>query len=108
MDTMNCHVCGRYFPAAENTDDDPEGDRGMCRPCGGDPTTPEPTPKDSAEQRKAKTRKRNGWGLTTLLETRIPIIAQALNPENRAKFEALSYEEQLKVVEKLMRRGAII
>ncbi len=107
LDYMTCHCCGRGFPATENQDPDPEGDRGLCKPCGGDPEAPAPTVGDSQRTRKAKTRKRNGWGLSAMLEARIPVVAGALSPENRAKFEACDYEKKLRIVEQMMRRGLI-
>ncbi len=103
MSALACDYCGK------GVEDTPEenvwhgvtpypGDiyhTGMCLDCGGDP--------------EARTvRKRMGWALVSFIDARIPIIRNALKPDNRASFEKMNYEEKANVVTRMVARGVIV
>jgi hypothetical protein len=68
---------------------------GICRECGGDPTA-------------KSTRRKMGDNLTSFIDHRIPIVRDRLNEANRAKFEAMPYEQQAKVIIRMVERGLLI
>ena len=65
---------------------------GLCRACGGDP--------DAKDIRKLL-----GFAMTTFVDARIPLVAALLSEQNRPRFLALPYEEQVNFVLYCVRRG---
>lgn len=96
-------TCGNCGTAVEDT---PEANTdyatrgcdvgyGTCCACGGD--------------RKAKAfRKRRGTNYCAFIDHRIPILADALSEANRAKFLAMPYERQCRVIEGMITKGLMI
>ena len=88
-----CDCCGQYIRLADAAAFSDE--RPICRDCGGDPA--------------ATTReKRHGWAYTTFIDARIPVLADRLNDQNRARFLAMSWERKATVIEKMILKGAMI
>jgi hypothetical protein len=59
---------------------------GFCRSCGGD----------------------LGFAACCFVDARIPVLEQALNPENKRRFLAMTYEEQARIIFKLVERGLLV
>lgn len=102
-----CTCCGRGLP------DTPEANVshgqspyphdtgfGLCRACGGHPMADMTTDEGI--------RKRMGWQMTSFCEARFELVKRSLKPENRARWERLSYARKCAVVLSLIREGAII
>jgi hypothetical protein len=97
-----CGCCGHLLrnTAQENAHfgqqpyPDDEG-YGMCMECGGEKGSPE-------------LKKRLGWAGCMFFDARIEVLKPALNPENLAKFEAMSYERKVAVITRLIEKGAMI
>lgn len=68
---------------------------GLCLECGGD-------------SKARAIRKRMGWALTAFIDARIPIVREALKPENRASFDKMTYEQKANVVTRMVARGVIV
>ncbi len=67
---------------------------GLCRACGGDPDAQD-------------VRERFGWALCTVVDVRIPLVAQRLSHAKRVRFLELPYEGQAVFVLRLMERGLL-
>jgi hypothetical protein len=67
---------------------------GLCRECGGDPHADD-------------TRKRIGFVVATFVDARIAIVAARLSEGNREEFLSADYEKQVRVVLRLVARGAL-
>jgi hypothetical protein len=86
-----CDCCGNWLKdtpeenAWNGLSSHPTGDlnSGMCRSC-------------------------EEWASETFFGVRRKLVAEALNPENRAKFMAMPKEKQNTVVAKLIERGCMI
>src|SRR6202162_4064970 len=86
---LDCSCCGKLI---ENSTDqnasfglEPyphDQGFGMCFDCGGDPQSDD-------------IRTQLGWAGRTFFETRMSIVREHLNPENRAKFDAMNYERKV-------------
>lgn len=101
-DIITCGCCGRglHNNAGENTHfgiipyPDDEG-YGMCVECGGD--------------KKSKDfRKRLGWAGEAFYDARVEVLRNNLSPENKAKFESMTYERKVVIIVKLIERGSMI
>lgn len=68
---------------------------GFCRSCGGDPEAKNP-------------RARLGFAVCCFVDARLPVLEQALNPKNRRRFLAMTYEEQARIIFKLVERGLLV
>ena len=67
---------------------------GLCRECGGDPHADD-------------TRKRIGFVVATFVDARIAIVAARFSEKNREEFLSADYEKQVRVVLRLVARGAL-
>ncbi len=68
---------------------------GECFECGGDPHSED-------------IRTRLGRSGRTFYETRMDIVREHLEPENRAKFDAMDYERKVAVIGQFIERGVMI
>jgi hypothetical protein len=99
---ISCYCCGHLLRnnAKENIHygespyPDDEG-FGLCVECGGDKNT-------------SDIHKRLGWAGRTFYDARIEVLSNNLSPENKAKFEALSYERKLYIIARLIELGKMI
>ena len=53
-------------------------------------------------------RRRMGWQMTIFCEARFDLVQRHLKPENRVKWDRLSYAKKCSVVLSLVREGTII
>jgi hypothetical protein len=90
-----CHYCGS-FDAELIDPKDPETDA-VCRLCNGDPDVDPAVDFD----------KHLGKNRVAFFEARIPIVADALNENNRAKFLGMSRELKFRTIEGLVLGGHI-
>ena len=79
---------------------------GMCRDCGGDPEGAKKLKRAGADD-ETVTRKAMGWTMANFVDARIPRLAEALSPENRARFEAMTYSQQAEVICSLVESGPL-
>jgi hypothetical protein len=99
---ITCYYCGLLIRNnvqenvhyGESPYPDDEG-FGLYVQCGGD-------------KNASDIRKRLGWAGQTFYDARIEVLSNNLCPENKAKFEALSYERKVYVIARLIERGKMI
>jgi hypothetical protein len=98
---LRCDCCG--IAIADTEEDNAwygevpypgEAGTGLCRECGGDPHADD-------------TRKRIGFVVATFVDARIAIVAARLSETNREEFLSADYEKQVRVVLRLVARGAL-
>jgi len=94
---LTCGCCGNYYHGLipkENGIQLYDNGVGMCPGCGGDP--------------KAKSyKKKIGWGACAFYEARFDIVRDALSKESKAKFEGLSYQKKVFVIQRMLKKGII-
>jgi len=94
---LTCGCCGKWywgFVPKENGVQTYDNGVGMCPDCGGDP--------------KAKTvKKRLGWAACTYYEARFDLLRKALSEKSKAKFDGLTYERKVFVIQKMLEKGII-
>lgn len=92
-----CSCCGAFIPQGEDVAEPGSCDIGVghCKNCFGDP---------KAEDFK----KQIGWAMQVFCEARFPLIRKNLKPENKIKWDGLTYEKKCHVVQKLVEKGIII
>ena len=106
-DVLTCTCCGRGLCDTPNENVSHgqvpyphDVGFGLCRSCGGDPTADMTT--------EGGVRKRMGWQMSSFCEARFEPVRRGLKPENRARWDALSYARKCSVVLGLVREGTII
>jgi hypothetical protein len=89
---LDCSCCGK--PIENSTDQNAsfglapyphDQGFGMCFDCGGDSQSDD-------------IRTQLGWAGRMFFETRMSIVRKHLNPENRAKFDAMNYERKVSFI----------
>jgi hypothetical protein len=68
---------------------------GLCVECGGD-------------KKASGISKKLGWAGRIFYDAKIEVLSNNLSPENKAKFEALSYERKVYIIARLIERGKMI
>jgi hypothetical protein len=99
---ITCHCCGRGLRNdakgnvhyGESPYPDDEG-FGLCVECGGD-------------KNASDIHRRLGWAGRTFYDARIEVLRNNLSPENKARFEALSYERKIYIITRLIERGKMV
>ena len=69
-------------------------------------STSDSAPKQATDE--ARFRRRRGENFCAFIDHRIPIVADALGPEMRERFLAMSYAQQCALVVKLVEQGRMI
>ena len=77
---------------------------GMCVRCGGD----KKVSIEIAEKDEAAFRRRIGWASEAFFNTRIKVLEKKLSPESRRKFMAMSFQQQVAVISRLIEKGVMI
>ena len=68
---------------------------GLCVECGGD-------------KKAGDIRQRLGWAGTTFYEARFKTLRERLSEPNRRHFDAMPYERKVRIVARLIEKGAMI
>ena len=102
---VRCSCCGTDIEdtAEQNVDHETRHhDRGfgMCTRCGGDDR--------ETGTSEAAVRKRLGWSGQMFYDARVKVLASKLSPANAAHFASMPYDKKIRIIAKLIERGAMI
>ena len=98
LDTPEGNVSHGEVPSPHDTG------YGLCRSCGGDPNGADELIAAGADEERA-TRRRIGWAMAMFVDARIPLLAEKLRPDLRAKLEAMTYARKVDVICRMVERG---